>query len=154
MARVRSGSRTRLPGARATSAGGIVLRHSGAETELLLGRRRRERDGVTWSLPKGTPDGTETHEQTALREVEEETGIQVRILAPIGPIDYHFVQRGTRIHKTVHYFLMEAVGGDLANHDHEFDEVRWVPLSEAQALMSFPTEREIVTRALPLSELA
>ena len=153
MARVTRGSRTRLPGARAISAGGIVLRRSAAEPELLLGRRRRERDGVTWSLPKGTPDGAETHEQTALREVEEETGIEVRILAPIGPIEYYFVQRGTRIHKTVHYFLMEAIGGDLADHDHEFDEVRWVPLSEAQALMSFPTEREILTRALPLSEL-
>ena len=54
-----------------------------------------------------------------------------------------------RIHKTVHYFLMEAIGGDLDAHDHEFDEVRWVGLAEAEALMSFPTEREIVAARSP-----
>lgn len=139
-----------MPSARATSAGGVVVRHGGSGTELVLGRRRRERDGVTWSLPKGTPDTDETIEQTALREVEEETGLQVRIVAPIGPIEYYFVQSGTRIHKTVHYFLMEAVGGDLTLHDHEFDEVRWVSLGDARQLMTFPTERGVVELAWPL----
>jgi 8-oxo-dGTP pyrophosphatase MutT (NUDIX family) len=151
VARVRSDSRTRLPGATATSAGGIVLRSVGDVTEVILGQRRRERDGVTWSLPKGTPNGHETLEQTALREVAEETGLEVRILAPVGPIEYHFVQRGTRIHKTVHYYLMEPTGGDLTRHDHEFQQVRWVPVSEAEALMSFPTERDLVGRALALA---
>jgi len=140
-----------MPGARATSAGGVVLRQGGSGPELMLGRRRRDRDTVTWSLPKGTPDGDETIEQTALREVEEETGLQVRILVPVGPIEYWFVQKGTRIHKTVHYFLMESVGGDLSLHDHEFDEVRWVPLADAESLMSFPTEWDVVARAVTLS---
>ncbi|MFN8521279.1 MAG: NUDIX hydrolase [Chloroflexota bacterium] len=143
-----------MPSARATSAGGVVLRQGASGTELVLGRRRRERDGMTWSLPKGTPNGGETIEQTALREVEEETGLQVRILAPIGPIEYYFVQSGTRIHKTVHYYLMEAVGGDLKLHDHEFDEVRWVRTDDASTLMTFPTEREVVARALPLADEA
>jgi len=143
-----------MPSARATSAGGVVLRQVALGRELVLGRRRRERDGVTWSLPKGTPNGGETIEQTALREVEEETGLQVRILAPIGPIEYYFVQSGTRIHKTVHYYLMEAVGGDLRLHDHEFDEVRWVRTDDATTLMTFPTEREVVARALPLADEA
>jgi len=128
-----------------------VLRQGTSGIELVLGRRRRERDGVTWSLPKGTPNGGETMEQTALREVEEETGLQVRIVAPIGPIEYYFVQSGTRIHKTVHYYVMEAVGGDLRLHDHEFDEVRWVGTDDATTLMTFPTEREVVARALPLA---
>jgi 8-oxo-dGTP pyrophosphatase MutT (NUDIX family) len=139
-----------MPSARATSAGGVVLRKGVSGPELVLGRRRRERDGVTWSLPKGTPSGDETVEQTAIREVEEETGLRVRIVAPIGPIEYFFVQAGTRIHKTVHYFLMEAVGGDLGHHDHEFDEVRWVRTEDAPTLMTFPTERDVVARALPL----
>jgi 8-oxo-dGTP pyrophosphatase MutT (NUDIX family) len=154
LARLKEPARDRLPNARATSAGGVVLRQGGSGPELVLGSRRRDRDGVTWSLPKGTPSGDETMEQTALREVEEETGLQVRILAPVGPIDYYFVQQGTRIHKTVHYYLMEPVGGDLSLHDHEFDEVRWVPLQDAQALMSFPTEREVVARAVPLAGAA
>jgi 8-oxo-dGTP pyrophosphatase MutT (NUDIX family) len=136
---------------RAFSAGGIVLRGSAAGHELLLGRRRRERDGATWSLPKGTPDGDETPEQTALREVHEETGLEVRILDHVGEIHYRFVRGGRRIEKTVRYFLMEVTGGDLAHHDHEFEEVRWFDLAEAQAVMSFATERDIVARALPVA---
>lgn len=115
----------------------------------MIGSRRRDRVGVTWSLPKGTPIAGETTEETAIREVTEETGLLVRIVAPIGSIEYEFVQGGTRIEKTVHYFLMEPVGGDLAGHDHEFDEVRWVTPAEAEALMTFATERAVVARALP-----
>src|SRR5439155_11302123 len=109
--------------------------------------RRRDRDGVTWTLPKGTPDPGETVEETALREVGEETGLEVRIVAPLPSIQYTFVQSGTRIHKTVHYFLMDPVGGDLARHDHEFERVRWVSFDEAPALLTFATERALVATA-------
>lgn len=109
--------------------------------------RRRGRDSVTWTLPKGTPDPGETVEETALREVGEETGLEVRIVEPLGAIEYDFVQDGTRIHKTVHYFLMKPVGGDLARHDTEFERVRWVPFDEADELLSFATERELVATA-------
>lgn len=109
--------------------------------------RRRGRDSVTWTLPKGTPDPGETIEETALREVAEETGLEVRIVAPLPSIEYAFVQDGTRIHKTVHYFLMEPTGGDLARHDAEFERVRWVAFAEADALLSFITERELVATA-------
>lgn len=101
----------------------------------------------TWTLPKGTPDGDETTEQTALREVGEETGLEVRITGPLDAIEYTFVQAGTRIHKTVHYFLMEATGGDLALHDHEFDQVRWIDFDEAPSLLTFETERALVAWA-------
>ena len=109
--------------------------------------RRRGRDAVTWTLPKGTPDAGETLEQTALREVAEETGLEVNILEPLRSIEYEFVQDGTRIRKTVHYYLMEPTGGDLARHDHEFERVRWVPFDEAGGLLSFATERELVAEA-------
>ena len=141
-----------MPSERATSAGGVVLRQTDGKRELVLGRRRRERDGVTWSLPKGTPNAGETLQETARREVTEETGLEVRIIAPVGDIEYVFVQRGVRIHKTVHYFLMEATGGDLTRHDHEFDEVRWVDVAEAETLMSFPTERRILADALSVAD--
>ena len=139
MARLRSGT--------ATSAGGIVVREAREGPSLVIGMRRRDRDGVTWTLPKGTPDPGETVEETALREVGEETGLEVRIVAPLPSIQYTFVQSGTRIHKTVHYFLMEAVGGDLSRHDREFERVRWVTFDEAPGLLTFPTERSLVATA-------
>jgi 8-oxo-dGTP pyrophosphatase MutT (NUDIX family) len=111
----------------------------------------RERNGATWTLPKGTPSAAETIEQTALREVAEETGLDVRIEAQVGAIEYFFTQSGTRIHKTVHFFLMQAVGGSLEDHDHEFDEVRWVPVDEALRMLSYPTERQVVEQALSVA---
>ncbi len=144
----------RLRDATATSAGGIVIRFDQGIPHLIVGRRRRERDGVTWTLPKGTPVPGETTEQTALREVAEETGLEVRITGALDSIEYRFVQSGVRIHKTVRYFLMEPTGGDLARHDHEFEEVRWVPLHDAPGLLTFDTERALVSRALELLSLA
>lgn len=139
MARLRQGT--------ATSAGGIVIRFDGQTPQLVIGRRRRERNGITWTLPKGTPVPDESVEETAVREVGEETGLQVRIVRPFDSIEYSFVQRGTRIHKTVHYFLMTPTGGDLADHDHEFEHVMWVSFEEAAGLLTFETERALVARA-------
>jgi 8-oxo-dGTP pyrophosphatase MutT (NUDIX family) len=140
----------RLRSATATSAGGIVVRHEAGRPWLVVGSRRRERDGRTWTLPKGTPNSGETTEQTALREVTEETGLEVRITGPLESIEYYFVQSGTRIHKTVHYFLMEPTGGDLGGHDHEFDEVRWILFDDAPSTLTFETERALVARAAAL----
>lgn len=139
---------------RATSCGGVVLRDVNGITEICLGRRQRAmgKNGTTWMLPKGTPNDGESVDETALREVAEETGLEVRILEPVGAIDYFFTQDGERIHKTVHYFLMEATGGSLDGHDHEFDEVRWLPIDEARRLMTFETERQIVEEALPVAQ--
>ncbi len=102
---------------------------------------------MTWTLPKGTPNAGETTEQTAEREVTEETGLTVEIVRPLDSIDYTFVQGRTRIHKTVHYYLMTPTGGDLASHDHEFDEVRWIGFDEASSLLTFETERALVAHA-------
>jgi 8-oxo-dGTP pyrophosphatase MutT (NUDIX family) len=91
----------------------------------------------------------ETLPQTALREVAEETGIEGEVDGELGSIDYSFYSRevGGRIHKTVHYYLMHATGGDTARHDHEVSEARWVGLTEALGLMTYPNEREMVRRA-------
>jgi 8-oxo-dGTP pyrophosphatase MutT (NUDIX family) len=122
----------------------------------VVGLRRREGDrhGGTWTLPKGTPDPGENIEGTAVREVEEETGLRVRIIAPLPSIEYTFIQGGARIHKTVHYFVMEPVGGDLARHDREFERVRWVGFEDARSLLTFETERALVdTAAIALPAL-
>jgi 8-oxo-dGTP pyrophosphatase MutT (NUDIX family) len=144
------GAVARLRTSTATSAGGIVVRYEQDQPWLVVGSRRRERDGRTWTLPKGTPNQGESREQTALREVQEETGLVVRITGELPSIEYFFVQSGTRIHKTVHYFLMEPAGGDLASHDHEFEEVRWIPFSAAATMLTFETERALVARAAEL----
>lgn len=152
MARLTRPARQQQPGhgrtAHATSCGGVVVRAVDGQAEICLGRRHRERSGDSWTLPKGTPADSETIEQTAVREVAEETGLEVRIMEPVGAIDYFFTQDGQRIHKTVHFFLMEPTGGSLAGYDHEFDEVRWVPIAEARALLTFPTERDVVEQAM------
>ena len=140
----------RLRAATATSAGGIVVRHDEGRPQLVIGSRRRERDGWTWTLPKGTPKRGESTEETALREVGEETGLEVRITGPLDSIEYSFVQSGTRIHKTVHYFMMEPTGGELDRHDHEFDQVRWIDFTEAASVLTFETERALVAQAADL----
>jgi len=137
----------RLRNARATSAGGVVVRTDGDHRELLLGRRTLDGDRVIWSLPKGTPTADESLDQTAIREVSEETGLQVRVVAPLGEIHYWFVRRGIRYSKTVHYYLMEPLGGDLREHDREFDAVAWVDFQALPELELFPTERDLIERA-------
>ena len=126
----------RLKQAVATSAGGIVIRFVEGVPQLVVGKRKRERDGVTWTLPKGTPNARETTEETALREVREESGLEVRIVRPFDSIEYWFVQGRTRIHKTVHYFLMIPTGGDLGRIDHFFEAFRWIGFDAAQSLLT------------------
>ncbi len=130
--------------ARATSAGGVVHRAVDGRRQIILLHRRSPR---LWALPKGTPDSGETIEETALRETREETGLEVAIEAPLQSIRYYFVRGTTRYHKTVHFFLMRPIGGALDQHDAEFDEVRWLDLPEAMALMSHATERSVVEEA-------
>ena len=152
MARLNEAPRPKLRTVRATSAGGIVVRRVDRHHEVVLGQRRRDRDGGTWTLPKGTPNEGESVEETALREVREESGLEVAIETSVGAIEYWFVQAGTRIHKTVHYFVMTSTGGDIREHDHEFDDVRWFDIDAAERLMSHATERRLVAGARPAIE--
>ena len=103
-----------------------------------------------WALPQGTPDSGETLAETAIRETSEETGLLVEIEEPISAITYFFVHGRTRFHKTVHFFLMHPIGGRLEDHDHEFDEVGWIPTEEALQRMTHTTERGVVQRAVEL----
>jgi 8-oxo-dGTP pyrophosphatase MutT (NUDIX family) len=139
--RARRPSRVRT----ATAAGGVVMRGSPAAAEVVLAGRDSDR---TWVFPKGTPDPGETIEETALREVREETGLEVEIVRPIGVIDYWFAVPGERVHKLVHFFLMRPRGGDVSQHDHEYDDVRWVPITEARRLLTYDTYREMLDRAV------
>lgn len=115
----------------------------------LIGKRDR-RGRLLWSLPKGHLEGGETAEQAAIREVAEETGIQGRIIGTLGTIDFWFVAQGRRIHKTVHHFLLSAVGGELSADDVEVSEVAWVPFAQLAQRLAYPDERMLMDRASQL----
>ncbi|TCK27675.1 ADP-ribose pyrophosphatase YjhB (NUDIX family) [Pseudonocardia endophytica] len=117
----------------------------------LIGRLDR-RGRLLWSLPKGHIEAGETAEQAAVREVEEETGIIGRVLAPLGTIDFWFVAEDRRVHKTVHHFLMRALGGELSDDDVEVAEVAWVPLDELEGRLAYADERRLIRHATTLLE--
>jgi ADP-ribose pyrophosphatase YjhB (NUDIX family) len=112
----------------------------------LIGRTNR-RGQLLWSLPKGHLEGGETAEQAAVREVAEETGIDGTIVGELGTIDFWFIADGRRIHKTVHHFLLRAVGGQLSDSDVEVTEVAWVPLPEIADKLAYSDERDLLEAA-------
>ncbi len=129
----------------AISAGGVVYREEAGR--LLIALCGRTRAG-TWNLPKGTPSHGEDVEQTALREVKEETGLDVEIESPLGHIEYWFSRGAQRIHKRVHFYLMGERGGSFDKHDPEFDVVEWFPAVQAVRTLTVPTEADVVRRAI------
>ena len=165
--RARSRDMERYRTIRAYSAGGVVFRlapqHSPASTfagdspgqdtanldemvsmeVALVGRNHPN----IWALPKGTPRPGETIEQVAVREVREETGLEVRLIAYIGNVSYSFVRDQIRYYKQVRHFLLEAIGGDTSLHDHEYDVVRWFPLAEACRRLTYQNEAHILYQA-------
>ena len=129
------------------SSGGVVFRHHEGSLETVLCGRS---EPVRWSLAKGTPDPGETLEQTALREVREETGLEVELDASLGSIEYWFADRDNdvRYHKTVHFYLMSPVGGHIDQHDPEFDVVQWFEVDEALTTMAYGNEASVLRRAV------
>ena len=146
---------------RAYSAGGVVFRlvpqrstedshatdqQGQCNVSIDVALVGRSHSGI-WALPKGTPRPGETIEQVAVREVQEETGLEVRLIAYIGSITYAFVHNQVRYHKQVRHFLLEAVGGDIALHDQEYDLVQWFPLPEASRRLTYQNEVRILYQA-------
>jgi 8-oxo-dGTP pyrophosphatase MutT (NUDIX family) len=128
-----------------TSAGGLVVDTETGQAAVIGRLDRRGR--LLWSLPKGHVEDGETMEQAAIREVAEETGIDSAVVAALGSIDYWFVAEDRRVHKTVHHFLLRAVGGELSDADVEVTEVAWVPLADLPARLAYADERRLVQRA-------
>jgi 8-oxo-dGTP pyrophosphatase MutT (NUDIX family) len=106
----------------------------------------------TWALPKGRIDEGERGEETALREVAEETGARGRSLGKLGDVRYWFNWEGERVFKVVSFFLVRYEGGRLGDippeHRHEVAEVTWLPLAEAPSLLAYRGERDIAQKAL------
>lgn len=134
-----------------TSAGGVAYRISENGIEVAIIQMLPE---LRWQLPKGIIDPGETPEIAALREVSEEAGIVCEMIAPIEKIEYWFsADRDgvwTRIHKFVHFFLMEYRSGDVTDHDHEVAEARWVTPEIALSMLAFESERSVVLAGLEI----
>ena len=131
------------------SAGGLVIDATGTKG-LLIGRRDlkdQSRERLLWSLPKGHIEEGETPEQAAIREVQEETGIESEIARELGVIDFWFMAGGKRIHKTVHHYLFKETGGHLAPQITEVDDVGWFPLSEIVELLAYPDEKKLIAKS-------
>ena len=137
------------PVQRAVSAGGVVYRRGPHGVEVVI--CGRSKDNV-WGLPKGTPNNGESLEQAAVREVSEETGLQVAIEREIDTIEYWFVREGVRYHKFVHHYLMVPTGGSVDDHDWEYDRVEWFPAEQACKTLSYRNEVEVVRKAVALLE--
>jgi 8-oxo-dGTP pyrophosphatase MutT (NUDIX family) len=133
-----------MPAAQEVSYGGVVVRGDDVMVIVPRGRRR------VLSLPKGGRNPGETPEQAAAREVREETGITARVREPLGQVDYVYRRGGSQIAKTVHFYLCEFEAGDTADHDHEVDDARWMPLAQARRRLSYPGERAMIERALSI----
>jgi 8-oxo-dGTP pyrophosphatase MutT (NUDIX family) len=132
--------------ARAVSVGGVVLAELRPDAPVALVAHRSVRGSLRWTLPKGAQEPGESVGQTALREVREETGLEPELVGPLDTIDYWFVWAPdqTRYHKFVHYFLMRAVGGDFAEHDHEMEDAAWFEPAQARRQMPFANERRLL----------
>jgi len=136
---------------REISSGGVVYRELNGTTEVAL-----IRVGHRWCLPKGQVEKGEELQETALREVKEETGLDGEVVAKIGVISYWFTGKdkkntdSVKVFKRVYFYLIHYLGGDVSIHDQEVEEVCWSPISEAVERLSYPTERQTMTKAVAL----
>lgn len=131
---------------RELSAGGVVVR--GDEVAVIVPFRRSPEGRKVLALPKGHPDPGESMVDAARREVREEAGIETELVEKLGDVRYWYQRESRRIFKVVSFYLFRYVSGDVADHDHEIEEARWMPLSEAATALSFAGERDMAGRAL------
>jgi 8-oxo-dGTP diphosphatase len=128
------------------SAGGVIFRRTGILVQVALIATKNK---TVWTLPKGIIDKNESPEMAAVREIQEETGLTGEIMGPLGEKSYWFYLKdeNAKCKKTVSYFLVEFISGDTANFSWEVDEARWFPIEEASELLSYKSDREIMSRA-------
>jgi 8-oxo-dGTP pyrophosphatase MutT (NUDIX family) len=131
------------------SAGGIVYKKEGGQTLILVSQHSGHHG---WVFPKGRigdkeENKNQTKEETAIREVEEETGAIGEIEKELTPATYWYVWEGERRKKTVYYFLMKFKGGDITKHDWEMENVEWIPKNEVEKRLTYPSDRKVWNEA-------
>ena len=132
-----------LPVVREYSAGGLVFDELGRVAIIA----RHSRSGhLEWCLPKGHIEKGETPQETAVREVHEETGILGEVVDSIATIDYWFTGTNQRVHKLVHHYALRRISGELTvtgDPDHEAEDAIWVKFEDLDNVLSYPNERKI-----------
>lgn len=128
------------------SAGGVLFRPHDGDVEVALIRLK---GGKVYALPKGLVEEGEDPEKTAVREVQEETGMVGEPVAPLGYVRYYYYSReeDTRYFKLVHFYLLRYREGSEKDHDWEVEGVEWMPLERALRSLSYRGEREILEKA-------
>ncbi|KKS87071.1 MAG: MutT/nudix family protein [Parcubacteria group bacterium GW2011_GWC1_43_11] len=129
------------------SAGGVVYKKENAKTFVLVAKHSQHHG---WVFPKGLIGDHvkgEKKEETALREVKEETGIEGKIVSELTTVEYWYQWEGEKRKKKVYYFLMEYVGGNTANHDHEMEKVEWIEKSKVEERLTYPSDNKVWTEA-------
>jgi 8-oxo-dGTP pyrophosphatase MutT (NUDIX family) len=143
--------RRRVPPLEERSAGGVVVKDD--EVLVVVPTRRAADGSKVLALPKGHIDGDETEEQAALREVREEGGVDAELVGSLGDVAYHYRRGGRLISKRVHFFLFAFRSGSPADHDHEIEDARWLPMTQAIQQLTYPGERDMVQSALSKTAL-
>jgi 8-oxo-dGTP pyrophosphatase MutT (NUDIX family) len=138
------------------SAGGVLVKSIRGRPMVAAIRPQGKPEG-TWALPKGNLDPGERPDETAVREVLEETGVEGRLVEKLGDVKYTYTRRGpshaagVRVFKIVSFYLLRAGRGRIGEIEEEMRievlEVRWLPLGEAPRLLAYGGEREMAARA-------
>lgn len=129
------------------SAGGVVFTFFEGILHVLI---CQPTNFTTWVFPKGRIGDNHTEEnkeETAIREVEEETGAQVKILTELSPVSYIYEWKGETRDKTVFMYVMEYLGGDITKHDWEMQKVEWVTVEKAEEMLTHNHSKKILKEA-------
>jgi len=132
------------------SAGGIVFKKEKGKAYILVSQHSGHHG---WVFPKGRIGDhveNEGRKETALREVKEEVGVEGKILKPLKPVTYFYKWEGKSIKKTVYYFLMEYVSGDIKDHDWEMEQVEWLPIEEVEKRLTYISDKKVWRKAAKL----